>query len=445
MLAVFLDKKLAPWCFPTCLDTQPDEFYADDLGDTTNGFTSEEYISVESPSLSESSFTDSTLHANAGGGGVNYPPQATSPLLHRQLWKPTDYDVFRIPIASDSEQSEVSPIPQTLSRKRSAPTPRSELTKFVRLGCCVVFELFLDGLTHFGLRHIDFLTTLFSSQRQNYHRAGSAQEQQSLLERTDLYLKRPTSMCVSSMHDTRRRLRRRRSHTAWDALESSAHLAPNARRWTRSYHQLSRIAEMSSYGGEDGVELHEQEVMNDIEERQEEEKLPWETKSEDLFAEDLARPDLSRWKRWPMLVLRTIYSTFDYYVWTPFEFTTVFIRRLSIPLVDEDTWDKNIAIVCPPFAMLVFGTSVLQLSLGNPWFLGSIIAVGGFFGAIVDHTTSSLEPPTGWQLAPYICVGFVMSVVWIMNIANEVSSRCCLPGFDTYGVLVCSQTVCFVL
>jgi hypothetical protein len=263
----------------------------------------------------------------------------------------------------------------------------------------------LDDLTHVYL--LCPFPLLIRSQRQDYHRAGSAQEQQSLLERTDLYLKRPTSMCVSSMRDTRHRLRRRRGHTAWNAFESSAHAASNARRWTRSYHQLSRIAEASNYG-EDDVDLNEQEVMTDIEERQEEEKLPWETKSEDLFAENLARPDLSRWKRWPMLVLRSIYSAFDYYLWTPFEFTTVFIRRLSIPLVDEDTWDKNFAIVCPPFAMLVFGSSVL-------------IAVGGFFGAVVDHTTSQLEPPSGWQLAPYIFVGFVMSVVWIMNIANEVS------------------------
>lgn len=253
-----------------------------------------------------------------------------------------------------------------------------------------------------------------------YQRAGSAQERQSLLERTDLILKRPSSMCVSSMRDTRKKLRRRRGHSAWEALQSTAHLAPNARRWTRSYHQLSGIEEVDSQDG-DNVELGEaMEPLSEVEERQEEETLPWETKSEDLFAEDLARSDLNPCKRWMMVVLRAVYHAVDYYVWTPFEFTMVFIRRLSIPLVDEDTWDKNFAIVCPSFAMLVFGTSVLQLSLGDPWFLGSVIVVGGFLGAVVDHTTSSLDPPTGWKLAPYICLGFVMSVVWIMNIANEV-------------------------
>lgn len=132
VLAVFLDKKLAPWCFPSCLDTPPDEFYADNAGESANGFTSEEYISVDSPSLSESSMSEGTAPSFAAVNGVNRPPRVSSPFSSRQFWKPSDYDVFRIPIASDSEQSEASPVPQSLPRKRSAPAPHSQLMRFVR-------------------------------------------------------------------------------------------------------------------------------------------------------------------------------------------------------------------------------------------------------------------------------------------------------------------------
>jgi hypothetical protein len=132
VLAVFLDKKLAPWCFPSCLDTPPDEFYAENIEEATNGFTSEEYVSVDSPSLSESSLSEGSVPSYAAVGSVNRSPRVSSPFSRRQFWKPSDYNVFRIPIASDSEQSEASPVPQTLPRKRSAPAPHSQMMRFVR-------------------------------------------------------------------------------------------------------------------------------------------------------------------------------------------------------------------------------------------------------------------------------------------------------------------------
>ncbi|OWZ15693.1 Ca2+:Cation Antiporter (CaCA) protein [Phytophthora megakarya] len=113
-----------------------------------------------------------------------------------------------------------------------------------------------------------------------------------------------------------------------------------------------------------------------------------------------------------------------------FKVITVFVRRLTIPLVDEDTWDKNLVVVCPPFAMLLFGVSVFSFSIEDPVFLMAVVVVGGTLSAIIEHTTSPLSPPEGWLLAPFICLAFVMSVIWIMNIANEV-----LAVLETLGNL----------
>jgi len=69
-----------------------------------------------------------------------------------------------------------------------------------------------------------------------------------------------------------------------------------------------------------------------------------------------------------------------------------------------------------------------SFSIEDPVFLMRVVAVGGVFSAIVEYSKSPLAPPEGWQLAPFICVAFVMSVIWIMN--NEV-----LTVLETLGEL----------
>ncbi|GMF30708.1 unnamed protein product [Phytophthora lilii] len=320
------------------------------------------------------------------------------------------YDTFtRTHIFSDSEQSEPSPrfLDRMLYRKSSVPTPRSK-------------------------PHIsDDLGPI------------ARVEGQSLLEVTDVHLKRPSSMCVGSMQDSLRRIRRqrRRRKTAWESLESSAQFGATARRWTRGYHTLSDIDEFPpsmEAGGEEVETEVECETSDEEAKRKEVEAKADAAEEAQLALEarlaatlfDRAKVQVKRWRRLVVRAGRCVYWAFERLVWNPFEVLTVFVRRLTIPLVDEDTWDKNLVVVCPPFAMLLFGISVFSFSIEDPVFLMTVVAVGGIFSVVIEYTTSPLAPPEGWQLAPFICLAFVMSVIWIMNIANEV-----LAVLETLGEL----------
>ncbi|KAG7394497.1 sodium/calcium exchanger protein [Phytophthora boehmeriae] len=404
VVVVFMDKYLAGWCFSTTRVVVDDSRYSflDDSDDL-------HYWS--SSTGSEKNLTDSALLPLTH---CEDPHQTQKP--RRQLQKSITtpiYDTFaKMNIFSDSENSEPSPrwLNRTLYRKSSVPTPRSTPHLSDELG------------------------------------PQARDEGQSLLEITDVHLNRASSMCVANMQDSLRRMRRqrRRRKTAWESLETSAQLGTSARRWTRVYHALSDIEEFPSSveaGGSVEAEVEaEVETAEEVAKRKEMETQAKTDAEEDarLALEastavsrlDRIQAQAKRWMRRAIRILRRVYLVFERFIWNPFEVLTVFVRRLTIPLVDEDTWDKNLAVVCPPFAMLLFGVSAFSFSIEDPAFLVTVAVVGGIFSAAVEHSTSPLSPPEGWQLAPFICVAFVMSVIWIMNIANEV-----LAVLETLGEL----------
>ncbi|KAI9921673.1 hypothetical protein PsorP6_002044 [Peronosclerospora sorghi] len=388
-LVVFSDKYWAEYCFPST----PNYSVVDD----------EESIHCCGSIASEKSAT--SMYA---------PPVSVSQALDqpkRHPYKKSQtipmYDTFmRSHIFSDSEQSDPSPrfLDRLMYRKWSVPTPRSA-------------PHISDQLEPLG-RH----------------------EGQSLLEVTDVHLKRPSSICLSSMQESLRRMRRqqRRRKTAWESLESSVQFGATARRWTRGYHTLSDIDEFSLYADMEDADpvadnLQEgstpkMKLKADIE-ATEDGQIALETNTALSFI-DHARLQGSRC--WKMVVQtgRCVHSTFERVLWNPFAVFTGFVRRLTIPLVDEDTWDKNMVVICPPFALLLFGISVFSVSINDPVFLMTVVVVGGAISGIVEYTTSPLAPPEGWLLASFLCVAFVMSVIWIMNIANEV-----LAVLETLGTL----------
>lgn len=391
VLVVFSDKYLAVWCLPSRIHTE-DTVYAvlDDEEDLYYSSASE-----KSPAESLLLFPLRAEQSKEQQKRRPYLKSQTIPV----------YDTFnRSHIFSDSEQSEPSPrfLDRLLYRKSSLPTPRSQ-------------------------PHIsDDLEPL---------------EGQSLLEVTDVHLKRPMSMCVGSMQESLRRMRRqrRRRKSAWESLETSAQFGASARRWTRGYHTLSDIEEFSPSAetGDAETEVGDFDTEEEIsrkeleanEQAAEDEQLAMEA-SLAVSSFDRVKVQVKRWRRMVVRSGRGLYWFFERCIWNPIEVFTVFLRRLTIPLVDEDTWNKNLVVVCPPFAMLLFGVSVFSFSIEDPVFLMTVVLVGGLCSAIIEYTTSPLAPPEGWQLAPLICLAFVMSVIWIMNIANEV-----LAVLETLGNL----------
>ncbi|DAZ94126.1 TPA: hypothetical protein N0F65_010370 [Lagenidium giganteum] len=290
---------------------------------------------------------------------------ASGPLIGTSAFKKV-HDIHRIPRhrfyppSSDSEQSDAGDI---LQRIGSDPTLRSFRSRVGELEC------------------------------------GTREERLTLLQRTDSVLRRPASVCTSAIP------RRRRRKSAWESVESSADYSHTARRWTRSYH-LSGIAEFPavSEGGEEPIseeEVEDQQSSSFIKEEPEPESgAPWTAHVE------------YRWRKW--------YRLFMTYIWHPFEFATTFLRRLTIPLVDEETWNKNFAMVCPFFSVCMIATAIFRVEDLSVTFLAVLVLVGGLGAAFVEYTAHPFTPPEGCLLAPYLCLAFVMSVTWIMTIADEV-------------------------
>ncbi|KAL7689466.1 putative sodium/calcium exchanger membrane region [Plasmopara halstedii] len=388
VLVVFLDRYLAVGCSPS-------RVHADSIYTVLDDEDDSHYL-VPSPA------SGAPLMGSPRMIQVRVEQQTRRPYLKSQTIPV--YDTFhRFHIFSDSEQSEPSPrfLDRILYRKSSVPTPRSK-------------PHISDVLERLG-----------------------RDESLSLLEVTDVHLKRPSSMCVGSMQESLQRIRRqrRRRNSTWKSLELSAQYGASAKRWTRGYHALSDIVESTP-----SVELGEADAsLENASDSSNEEAF--DKKAEEIVQTADNKQDsfgaLSRVKEFSMWGIRHIVEAgqclcwaFTQFIWSPFEVFTVFVRRLTIPLVDEDTWDKNLVVVCPPFAMLLFGVSVFSFSIEDPNFLMTIVVVGGTVSAFIEYSTSSLTPPEGWQLALLICMAFGMSVIWIMNIANEV-----LAVLETLGTL----------
>ncbi|GAB4841975.1 Cation/calcium exchanger 4 [Ancistrocladus abbreviatus] len=105
------------------------------------------------------------------------------------------------------------------------------------------------------------------------------------------------------------------------------------------------------------------------------------------------------------------------------EFPLTVPRRLTIPMVEEETWSKPYAVASASLAPVLFAFLWSTQDNMEPtrkvvvYLIGS--AVGCTLGVLATQYTVPNHPPRQF-LFPWVLGGFLMSIVWFYIIANEL-------------------------
>jgi len=111
-------------------------------------------------------------------------------------------------------------------------------------------------------------------------------------------------------------------------------------------------------------------------------------------------------------------------------------RRLTIPLIEEDSWSKTYAVASVSLAPVLLSflwSSQDDTSLQArivAYFIG--IAIGSTLGYLAFKNTEPDRPPQIY-LIPWVLGGFIMSIVWFYMIANELVALLVTFG-GIYGI-----------
>jgi len=114
------------------------------------------------------------------------------------------------------------------------------------------------------------------------------------------------------------------------------------------------------------------------------------------------------------------------------------LRDYSVPIGDEDTWDRQRASVVPMTLVFAFlwlngyMNSPDESEFANKFFLiGLICAVpGAIVGLIIKMKTKVTEAPSK-LLTVYAIICFVMAIMWIQFTSNTIMDLLQLFGFIT--------------
>ncbi|KAI3737729.1 hypothetical protein L2E82_27741 [Cichorium intybus] len=127
----------------------------------------------------------------------------------------------------------------------------------------------------------------------------------------------------------------------------------------------------------------------------------------------------------PLFSLTNLWSLLNYPLTIP--------RRLTIPLVEEETWSKPYAVasasLSPLLLSFIYNTQdgLTSQSKQLSYILGVI--VGSTLGILSYLYTRPDHPPRRY-LFPWVLGGFLMSIVWFYMIANELVAL--LVGFGVF-------------
>lgn len=98
-------------------------------------------------------------------------------------------------------------------------------------------------------------------------------------------------------------------------------------------------------------------------------------------------------------------------------------RRLTIPMVEEETWSKPYAVasasLSPVLIVLLWSTLEDPGSLGKDFAYVIGLAASCMLGVLAYRYTTPDHPPQGFLL-PWVLGGFFMSIVWFYMIASEL-------------------------
>ncbi|XP_015572897.1 cation/calcium exchanger 4 [Ricinus communis] len=105
------------------------------------------------------------------------------------------------------------------------------------------------------------------------------------------------------------------------------------------------------------------------------------------------------------------------------EMPLTILRRLTIPIIEEERWSKGYAVgsatLAPILLALLWNTreNVGILNREISYLVG--VACGGVLGVLAYFYTSANDPPRKF-LFPWVFGGFFMSIIWFYMIANEL-------------------------
>jgi sodium/potassium/calcium exchanger 6 len=115
---------------------------------------------------------------------------------------------------------------------------------------------------------------------------------------------------------------------------------------------------------------------------------------------------------------KTWYQKIFYFV----EWPTILARNLTIPKADPRDWSKFFAIVSPPFIgpFVLFALQRINMTVGNSSMpLWSLLTIIGLIPSIIIVLTSNRRSPPRYHFI-FVFAAFVLSILWIMIIANEL-------------------------